>query len=120
MVRILIHGCLLKNMNKIKAQQFQKFCKYIQDLIFQNKKAKGFNISNVPLEFCLTQAELAEAFDAWRKSKKDLPEEIADTAIYLFGLACILKIDLGKEIVKKIEENKQRKYFKKNDVLLKK
>mgnify|MGYP001183058870 CR=1 FL=1 len=107
-------------MNKTQAQQFKKSCKYIQDLIFQNKEAKGFNISNVPLEFCLTQGELAEAFDAWRKSKPDLSEELADTAIYLFGLASILKIDLGKEIVKKIEKNKNRKYFKNKGVLLKK
>lgn len=107
-------------MNKIKAEQFKQSCKYIQDLIFKNKKAKGFNISNVPLEFCLTQGELAEAFDAWRKSKKDLPEELADTAIYLFGLACILKIDLGQEIVKKIEKNKNREYIKNKGVLLKK
>jgi len=107
-------------MNKTKAQQFKKSCKYIQDLIFQNKKSKGFNISNVPLEFCLTQGELAEAFDAWRKNKKDLPEELADTAIYLFGLASILKIDLGNEIIGKIEKNKKRKYFKNKGVLLKK
>lgn len=107
-------------MDKIKSKQFKQTCKYIQEIIFKNKKDKGFNIKDVPLEFCLTQGELVEAFDAWRKNKKDLPEEIADTAIFLFGLASILKIDLGREIVKKIEKNRKRKYVRKNGVFFKK
>lgn len=106
-------------MTQSKSKQFKQVCKHIQGIIFQNKKDKGFNISDVPLEFCLTQGELAEAFDAWLKKKKDLPEEIADTAIYLFGLASILKIDLGREIVQKISKNKKRKYIKKKGVLIK-
>lgn len=100
--------------------QFQRSCKKIQQSIFANKKFKGFNITNVPLEFCLIEGELAETFDAWRKRKDDLNEEIADVAIYLFGLASILKIDLGKEIIKKIEKNKKREYHLAKGVLVKK
>ena len=35
-----------------------------QKLAWANKVAKGFNTTNVPLEFCLLQGEIAEAFDA--------------------------------------------------------
>ncbi len=38
-----------------------------QKLAWENKVAKGFNTTDVPLEFCLFQGEVAEAFDAWRK-----------------------------------------------------
>jgi hypothetical protein len=35
-----------------------------QKLAWENKVAKGFNTTDVPLEFCLLRAEVAEAFDA--------------------------------------------------------
>ena len=41
-----------------------------QKRAWQNKVAKGFNTTDVPLEFCLLQGEMAEAFDAWRKAVK--------------------------------------------------
>ena len=37
-----------------------------QKRAWQNKVAKGFSTTDIPLEFCLLQGELAEAFDAWR------------------------------------------------------
>lgn len=54
--------------------------------------------------------ELGEAFDAWRKKKTDLGEELADVAIYLLGLAQILSIDLEKEILQKMDKNTKRIY----------
>lgn len=42
----------------------------------------------------------------------DLGEGLADVAIYLFGLAAILEIDLENEILKKVEKNKKREYKK--------
>ena len=47
-----------------------------QKLVWENKIAKGFNTTDVPLEFCLLQGEVAEAFDAWRKGPEDLGEEL--------------------------------------------
>ena len=47
-----------------------------QKLVWENKVAKGFNTTDVPLEFCLLQGEVAEAFDAWRKGREDLGEEL--------------------------------------------
>ena len=52
-----------------------------QKLVWENKVAKGFNTTDVPLEFCLLQGEVAEAFDAWRKGREDLGEELA-TRVY--------------------------------------
>ena len=69
-----------------------------QRLVWQNKVAKGFNTTDVPLEFCLLQGQIAEAFDAWRKGREDVGEELADVAIYLLGLAEMTGIDLQDEI----------------------
>ena len=41
-----------------------------QKLAWENKVAKGFNTTDVPLEFCLLQGEIAEAFDASRKGRE--------------------------------------------------
>ncbi len=101
-------------------KQFKKLSKQLQKEIFQNKKEKGFNVDNIPLEFCLTSGELAESFDAWRKKKDDLGEELADTTIYLFGLASMLDIELGEEVVKKIKKNKKREYYSQKGALIKK
>jgi hypothetical protein len=81
-----------------------------QELVWENKVAKGFNITNVPLEFCLLQGEMAEAFDAWRKGREDVGEELADVAIYLLGLAEMTGIDLQGEIEAKMSKNVARVY----------
>jgi hypothetical protein len=67
-------------------------------LAWENKIAKGFNTTDIPLEFCLLQGEIAEAFDAWRKGREDMGEELADAdiAIYLFGLAQMTGVDLHR------------------------
>ena len=78
--------------------------------MYQNKLNKGFNVTDVNKEFCLTYSEVAEAYEAWRKKKDDLGEEIADVLIYLLGLSEILNIDLETELLKKIEKNKHREY----------
>jgi NTP pyrophosphatase (non-canonical NTP hydrolase) len=59
---------------------------------------------------CLLQGEMAEAFDAWRKGRDDLGEELADVAIYLLGLAEMTGIDLLDEIEAKMARNAARVY----------
>jgi len=90
--------------------------KKLQKDIYDNKVAKGFNTTDIHLEFCLTYGELAEAFTAYHKKLPDLDEELADVVIYLLGLAAILNINLEDEILKKVEKNKKRKYKKINGV----
>ncbi len=84
----------------------------VQKRIYENKKNHGFNITDISMEFCLTFGELSEAYDAWRKRKGSLGEELADTVIYLLGLAEINGIDLGVEIDKKMLVNEGRVYKK--------
>lgn len=81
-----------------------------QQRAWQNKVAKGFNTTDVPLEFCLLQGELAEAFDAWRKDREDLGEELADIAIYLLSLAEMTGIDLEDQLEAKMAKNEARVY----------
>ena len=81
-----------------------------QKRAWANKVARGFNTTDVPLEFCLLQGEIAEAFDAWRKGRGDVGEELADVAIYLLSLAEMTGIDLQDEIEAKMAKNAARVY----------
>ena len=91
-----------------------------QKLAWENKVAKGFNTTDVPLEFCLLQGEVAEAFDAWRKERGTVGEELADVALFLFSLAEMTGVDLQAEVEAKIEKNAARAYRRlPNGVLVK-
>lgn len=82
----------------------------IQKEILQNKLQKGFNTTDIHKEFCYIYEELAEANRAYYKKLPEVGEELADVAIFLLGLAEILKINLEKEILLKVKINKKRKY----------
>ena len=84
--------------------------KKVQKDIWQNKLNKGFNTTDVNKEFCLLYGEVAEAYEAWRKKKEDLNEELADIAIYLMELSEMLGFDLSDEIEKKVSKNEKRVY----------
>lgn len=84
--------------------------KELQKQVYNNKVKKNFNITDVDNEFLLMYGEVSEAYEAYRKKLPDLGEELADIVIYTLGLAEILKIDLEKEIISKIEKNKTREY----------
>ena len=66
----------------------------MQKRIYQNKLDKGFNTTDINLEFCLLNGEVAEAFEAYIKKKDNLGSELADVAIYLMGLSELLGISL--------------------------
>ncbi|MBO0487802.1 MazG-like family protein [Vagococcus fluvialis] len=86
--------------------------KKYQNLVYENKVQKGFNVTNIETEFLLIYGEIAEAFEAYKKNEMaNLGEELADVAIYLLGLSEILGIDLNEEITKKIEINQNREYI---------
>jgi NTP pyrophosphatase (non-canonical NTP hydrolase) len=82
----------------------------VQELAWANKLAKGFNTTDVPLEFCLLNGEVAEAFDAWRKGRPDLAEELADALIFLAGLAQMVDADLQEAVEAKLAKNAARAY----------
>ncbi|MFE9424305.1 MazG-like family protein [Kitasatospora sp. NPDC006697] len=81
-----------------------------QKLAWENKTLKGFNQTDVPLEFGLLSAEVGEAFTAWRKGLPDLGEELADVFLYLTALAQMTGVDLDAEVARKIEKNTRRTY----------
>ena len=91
----------------------------VQKRVIQNKKNKGFNTTDVNLEFCLLNGEVAEAFDAYFKKKDDLGSELADVAIYLLGISEILGFSLEDEINKKLAINEHRVYKQVNGVYIK-
>jgi hypothetical protein len=82
----------------------------VQQQAWDNKVAKGFNISDVPLEFGLLTAEIGEAFTAWRKQLPDFGDELADVLIYLAGLAQMTGVDLSAEVERKLAKNAARVY----------
>ena len=82
----------------------------VQKAVYQNKVDKGFNVTDVNVEFCLLYGEVAEAYEAWKKKQDTVGEELADIAIYLLGLSEILGVDLASEIEKKMKINQEREY----------
>ena len=93
--------------------------KELQKKIYLNKINKGFNTTDIAKEFCLLYGEVGEAYEAYRKKKPDLNEELADIAIYLLGISEILGFDLEKEIENKVAINEKRVYKKINGVTVK-
>lgn len=83
-----------------------------QDRAWANKLAKGFNVTDVPMEFGLLVEEIGEAFSAWRKGRPDLGGELADVAVFLFGLAEMTGIDLAAEVDAKLGVNEARAYVR--------
>lgn len=84
--------------------------KEIQKEIIENKIRHGFNTTNIEQEFCYLYGEAAEAYEAYYKGKDTFPEELADVAIFLLGIAELKGIDLESEIIKKVNKNKTRTY----------
>ncbi len=95
--------------------------KEVQERVVANKKRRGFNTTDICLEFCLLNGEVAEAFDAYIKKmpKEELGSELADVAIYLLGLSELLGFNLEDEINKKLVINENRVYKKVNGVNIK-
>ncbi|GGP62980.1 MULTISPECIES: MazG-like family protein [Streptomyces] len=79
---------------------------------WENKIEKGFNVTDVPLEFGLLTAEVGEAFTAWRKRLPDFGEELADVFLYLAALAEMNGVDLDDEVARKLEKNRRRAYVR--------
>lgn len=86
--------------------------KELQKEVMRNKLEKGFNTTDVAAEFCRAHEELSEAYSKYSKHQEGVAEEFADVAIFVLGMCEILGFDLEKELVRKMEINKNRKYIK--------
>jgi NTP pyrophosphatase (non-canonical NTP hydrolase) len=82
----------------------------VQRRAWENKLAKGFNTTDVALEFGLLTAEVGEAFTAWRRREPGLGAELADVLIYVTCLAEMTGIDLSDEVEGKLATNAAREY----------
>lgn len=77
-------------------------------------KEKGFwdKRRNVGEMLMLIVTELAEGMEAYRhEDGENFKEEIADTFIRLFDLCGGFNIDIEKEILRKMKQNRKRPYM---------
>ncbi len=86
--------------------------KKLQKEVIRNKIKKGFNTTDIALEFCRAHEELSEAFSKYNKGQDGVAEEFADVMIFILGMCEKMNFDLEKELIKKIKINKNRKYKK--------
>ncbi|RMC24955.1 MULTISPECIES: hypothetical protein [unclassified Lactobacillus] len=85
--------------------------KKLQKEVIDNKKRHNFNTTDIKFELLLLYGEVNELFKGWLKQDADnINEELADVGIFLLGISEMLGSDLGKDIVDKIEINKNRIY----------
>lgn len=92
--------------------------KELTALILKQAKEKGFGSTptdiNVGEKVALIHSEISEAFEAYRHKNIDgkdgLKEELGDAVQRILHLAGVFDIDIEKEILKKIESNKDRKW----------
>jgi NTP pyrophosphatase (non-canonical NTP hydrolase) len=82
----------------------------IQQRAWANKVAKGFNTTDVAVEFGLLTAEVGEAFIAWRRDLPDLGEELADVLLFLTSIATMTGVDLNDAVQAKLAKNERRVY----------
>jgi len=88
----------------------------LRDLVMQQAKEKGFGTKpeeiNVAEKIALIHSETSEAFDAYRHKNIDekdgFKEELGDIVQRIIHLCGIFDVDIEKEILKKIEHNKDR------------
>jgi NTP pyrophosphatase (non-canonical NTP hydrolase) len=92
----------------------------VQRRAWQNKLAKGFNTTDVALEFGLLTAEVGEAFTAWRRREPGLGAELADVLIYVTCVAEMTGIDLAAEVERKLARNAGREYRRDENGVLRK
>lgn len=86
--------------------------KELQKKVMDNRIEKGFPVGDITNDFCRAYEELSEAFSKYNKNQPGVAEEFADVIIFLLGMSDHLGYDLEKELVDKIEKNKNRKYKK--------
>jgi NTP pyrophosphatase (non-canonical NTP hydrolase) len=88
--------------------------------ILENKVAKGWTVTtperwaetdHVPAVLALVHSEVSEALEAFRHDDRaNFAEELADVMIRIVGLAHGLGIDLGTEMLAKVEKNRAREF----------
>ena len=81
--------------------------KQLQKEVIRNKLEKGFNTTDVALEFCRAHEELSEAFSKHNRNQSGVAEEFADVMIFILGMCENMGFNLEEELIRKIEINKK-------------
>lgn len=85
--------------------------KELQKEIFENKKRRGFNVSDVGKEVVLMVEELGELARAVKNQDREaMTDAVGDLMVYCLGLCEILGIDSQKVIERIVENNRTRKH----------
>lgn len=92
--------------------------KELTQIIMKQAEEKGFGTKpdeiNLSEKIVLIHSEISEAFEAYRyknmDSKDGFKQELSDAITRILHLCGIMGIDIQKEILKKIESNKDRKW----------
>lgn len=92
--------------------------KQLTELIMHQAKEKGFGTSpeeiNVAEKIALIHSEVSEAYEAYRHNDFDgndgFKMELADVVSRALHLAGIMDIDIEEQILKKLGNNKDRKW----------
>jgi hypothetical protein len=80
----------------------------LQGIVWDNKVLKGYNLTDVPLEFCMLQEKAAAAFTSWRRGEGRLGEELADVVLYVTSIAEMTGLDMQHEVKAKVDKNAAR------------
>ncbi|MCX4966408.1 hypothetical protein OHA98_16515 [Streptomyces sp. NBC_00654] len=80
----------------------------LQRIAWDNKVLKGYNTTDLPLEFCMLQEKVAAAFTSWRKGTDLFGEELADVVLYVTSVAEMAGLDLQEAVRAKVDKNAAR------------
>ena len=84
--------------------------KEIQRVIHQKTAMLEMEFTSMEQLFCDLYGKIGEAYEAYYKGKGNFTEKLVEIACCVMLIAEISEIDLGREIVQKVEKNKGRKY----------
>jgi NTP pyrophosphatase (non-canonical NTP hydrolase) len=83
----------------------------LQKEIFENKKKRGFNITDSGKEVVLMVEERGELARAVKnQNKEEMTDAVGDLMVYCLGLCEILGIDAQNVLEKIVENNKTREH----------